>query len=67
MKKEALYKTLAKYYDLIYTWKDYEKEAKVIKKLISKNKLSTGKQLLDVEQGVTLSILLMILTVLELI
>ncbi len=51
MKKEALYKSLAKYYDLIYTWKDYGKEAVEIKKLINKYKLSAGKQLLDVACG----------------
>ncbi|TET28556.1 MAG: class I SAM-dependent methyltransferase [Candidatus Heimdallarchaeota archaeon] len=51
MKKEALYKTLAKYYDLIYTWKDYEKEAEEIKKLINKYKLSSGNQLLDIACG----------------
>lgn len=51
MKKEALYKSLAKYYDLIYTWKDYQKEAEEIKKLIDKYKSSTGNQLLDVACG----------------
>ncbi|NPD90620.1 MAG: class I SAM-dependent methyltransferase, partial [Asgard group archaeon] len=51
MKKEALYKSLAKYYDLIYTWKDYKKEAEEIKKLIDKYKSSTGNQLLDVACG----------------
>jgi len=51
MKKEALYKTLAKYYDLIYTFKDYKKEAEEIKKLIKKYKSSAGNQLLDVACG----------------
>ncbi len=51
MKEEALYKHLAKYYDLIYTWKDYQKEAEVITDLINENKLSAGNQLLDVACG----------------
>ena len=51
MKKEALYKTIAKFYDLIYTFKYYNKEAEEIKKLINKNKLSAGNQLLDVACG----------------
>jgi ubiquinone/menaquinone biosynthesis C-methylase UbiE len=51
MKDEALYKSLAKYYDLIYTWKDYQKEAEVLTKLINENKLSTGNQLLDIACG----------------
>ena len=34
MKKEALYKSLAKYYDLIYSFKDYKKEVIEITKLI---------------------------------
>ena len=46
-----MYKKLAKYYDLIYHWKDYEKEAYSIKNLIKKNKKSEGNQLLDVGCG----------------
>ena len=51
MKKEALYKTLAKYYDLIYSFKDYKKEVTEITKLIKEYKLSSGNQLLDVACG----------------
>ncbi|MFQ6088929.1 MAG: class I SAM-dependent DNA methyltransferase [Candidatus Methanofastidiosia archaeon] len=51
MKKQMLYRELAKYYDLIYCWKDYEKEANQIKKLISKYKKSDGNELLDVACG----------------
>jgi len=51
MKKEALYKSLAKYYDLIYAFKDYKKEAEEITKLINEFKLSAGNQLLDVASG----------------
>ena len=51
MKKQLLYKELAKYYDLIYSWKDYKKEANKIKNLIKKYKKSDGKELLDVACG----------------
>jgi len=46
-----MYKKLAKYYDLIYHWKEYEKEAYSIKDLIKKYKKSDGNQLLDVGCG----------------
>jgi SAM-dependent methyltransferase len=46
-----LYEKLAKYYDLIYHWKDYEKEANSIKELIKKYKKSGGNLLLDVGCG----------------
>ena len=46
-----MYKILAKYYDLIYHWKDYEKEAYSIKDLIKKYKRSDGNKLLDVGCG----------------
>jgi ubiquinone/menaquinone biosynthesis C-methylase UbiE len=46
-----MYKELAKYYDLIYDWKDYKKEVFRIKELIKKYKQSTGNQLLDVGCG----------------
>jgi ubiquinone/menaquinone biosynthesis C-methylase UbiE len=46
-----MYKELAKYYDLIYSWKDYKGESKRIKKLITKYKTSAGKKLLDVGCG----------------
>lgn len=51
MKEQILYKELAKYYDLIYTFKDYRKEAARIRTLISKYKKSEGKELLDVACG----------------
>jgi len=51
MKKQALYKDLAKYYDLIYSWKDYKKEVEIIEKVISKYKKSRGKELLEVACG----------------
>jgi ubiquinone/menaquinone biosynthesis C-methylase UbiE len=51
MRKQVLYKELAKYYDLIYSFKDYKKEAVRIKALVSKYKKSEGKELLDVACG----------------
>ncbi len=46
-----MYKELAKYYDLIYSWKDYKKETVKINKLIKKYKNSDGNKLLDVACG----------------
>jgi len=51
MKKQSLYRELALYYDLIYTWKDYKKEADKINKLIASSKKSNGKDLLEVACG----------------
>ncbi|MEJ2250382.1 MAG: class I SAM-dependent methyltransferase [Candidatus Lokiarchaeota archaeon] len=46
-----MYKDLAKYYDLIYSWKDYESEVIKIKELIKRYKRSNGDELLDVGCG----------------
>ena len=51
MEKQAIYRDLAEYYDLIYSWKDYEKEAFVLKQLFSEHKKSIGTRLLDVACG----------------
>jgi SAM-dependent methyltransferase len=51
MKKQMLYSELAKYYDLIYSFKNYRKEAVRIKGLVSKYKKSKGNELLDVACG----------------
>jgi ubiquinone/menaquinone biosynthesis C-methylase UbiE len=51
MEKQLLYRELARYYDLIYSFKDYKKEAVRIKALISKYRESGGKELLDVACG----------------
>jgi ubiquinone/menaquinone biosynthesis C-methylase UbiE len=51
MNTQVLYRELAKYYDLIYSFKDYKKEAFRIKTLVSKYKKSEGKELLDVACG----------------
>ena len=45
------YEELAKYYDLLYSWKDYEREAKILRQLIARYKRSRGNALLDVGCG----------------
>ena len=45
------YGELAKYYDLLYSWKDYAKEAEVLRQLIRRYKRSRGNKLLDVGCG----------------
>lgn len=45
------YRKLAKYYDLIYSFKDYAKESEEIFRLVSKYKNNEGKSLLDVGCG----------------
>lgn len=51
MKEEKLYKDLAKYYDLVYSDKDYEEEVREIKDIISEWKESNGNKLLDAACG----------------
>lgn len=51
MNDQDMYKNLAKYYDKIYHLKDYEKEVKALKKIISENKNTTGNNLLDCACG----------------
>ena len=51
MGTQLLYRDLARYYDLIYSEKDYEKEAEKLKKIISRYKKSEGNELLDVACG----------------
>jgi len=50
-KQELLFTKLAKYYDFIYGFKNYEEEAQEIKSLIEKLKTSKGNSLLDVACG----------------
>nr|WP_276977578.1 class I SAM-dependent methyltransferase [Ferrimicrobium acidiphilum] len=50
-KHAALYEELAPYYNQIYHWKDYRKEASKIRALIHDFQLSTGNDLLDVACG----------------
>ncbi|MHB1908866.1 MAG: hypothetical protein ACYCQJ_08335 [Nitrososphaerales archaeon] len=44
--KNLQYTTLARYYDLVYSWKDYAREARQLRKVISKFKESPGRGLL---------------------
>lgn len=46
-----MYRALAKYYDKIYSWKDYKAESEKIHSLIKKYKKSKGKEMLDVACG----------------
>lgn len=55
--EQALFTTLAPYYDIIYSSKEYEAEAKLIKKLILRYKKSLGNQLLDVACGTAKNLL----------
>jgi len=45
------YGELAKYYDMIYAWKDYAKESRTLSKLIRHYKRASGSNLLDVGCG----------------
>lgn len=51
MEKQVLYRNLAKYYDLVYSMKDYKKETASLKKIIEKYKKTKGKKLLEVACG----------------
>ncbi|OFZ56113.1 MAG: hypothetical protein A3D92_17695 [Bacteroidetes bacterium RIFCSPHIGHO2_02_FULL_44_7] len=51
MKAQALYTDLAIYYDFIYHFKNYQKEAAEVARLIAENKNSQGSELLDVGCG----------------
>lgn len=51
MKKTLLYKDLARYYDLIYSWKEYEDEAAKIMDIIEAKKKNDGRELLEVACG----------------
>ena len=51
MNKQILYTDLARYYDRIYSWKDYRKEAATIQRLIMRHQRSKGNDLLEVACG----------------
>jgi ubiquinone/menaquinone biosynthesis C-methylase UbiE len=51
MQKQFMYRSLAKYYDLLYSFKDYKQEAKILRRLIAKYKKSPGRDLLEVACG----------------
>ena len=45
------YGELAKYYDLLYSWKDYDRESRIVAGLIRRYRASQGNSLLDVGCG----------------
>lgn len=51
MKDQMLYRELAKYYDLVYDWKQYEAEVKKVTNFIKKFKKSEGNRLLEAACG----------------
>jgi ubiquinone/menaquinone biosynthesis C-methylase UbiE len=51
MQRQTIFKSLAKHYDLLYSWKDYKKEAETIRELIRIHKKSPGIDLLEVACG----------------
>ena len=51
MVKKPVFKELVKYYDLLYSWKEYKSESEKIKLLIKKYKRSNGHDLLEVGCG----------------
>lgn len=51
MQQQSIYKEFARYYDLIYSQKDYKGEVLTIKRLISKYKKTKGRDLLEVACG----------------
>jgi len=51
MTTQAMYRDKAKYYDLIYSWKNYQKESADLLSVLKKYQNSNGKRLLDVGCG----------------
>lgn len=51
MKTNSVYKQFAKYYDSMYSWKDYKTESEKIRDYIKKYKTSSGREMLDVACG----------------
>src|SRR4051812_3949597 len=51
MTEQTIFKSLAKYYDLFYGWKNYGKEAESLRELIRTYKSSPGNDLLEVACG----------------
>jgi ubiquinone/menaquinone biosynthesis C-methylase UbiE len=51
MKQQAIYKDLAKYYDLLYPDKDYKKESDKIRQIIKRYKKTGGNDLLELACG----------------
>jgi len=51
MPAKSVYKSFAKYYDRMYSWKDYKAESGRLRAYIKKYKTSRGKEMLDVACG----------------
>jgi ubiquinone/menaquinone biosynthesis C-methylase UbiE len=51
MNEQSIFKQHARYYDLLYSWKDYKKEADKVLRLIRRHKKSAGNDLLEVACG----------------
>src|SRR5215475_11363991 len=51
MNRQTIFKSLAQHYDLLYSWKDYKKEAETIRELIRAYKKSPGNDVLEVACG----------------
>ena len=51
IKQQLIYKDLAKYYDKVYNFKNYEKEVLSLKQLIKKYCKNSGKTMLDIACG----------------
>ncbi len=51
MNKKSIYNEIAHYYDLLYSSKDYKKEAEKVMEIIERYKKSEGKELLEVACG----------------
>ena len=49
--RQAIFKSLAKHYDLLYSWKDYNKEVETLRELIRTYKTSLGTDLLELACG----------------
>ena len=48
MSRRSIYGDLARYYDTIYSWKDYDGEAARLAALIRRFKRSPGRRLLEI-------------------
>ncbi len=51
MQRQSLYRQLARYYDLLYSFKDYRAEVRILRRLIARHKKSPGRDLLEVACG----------------
>lgn len=51
MESDMIYRDLAEYYDLLYSWKDYKRESMKLFKLVGECKKSRGRDLLELACG----------------